>query len=71
MGKMARQSSSSEPVCLLKGTVLACVKTPYVLLVEEIKISINGIVFNVSGPDCFLTNCISQVDDHTHVLMLK
>lgn len=68
---MAGQSSSSKPFYPLKATVLACVKTPYVLLVGEIKFSINGIVFNVSGPDCFLTNCISQVDDHTHVLMLK
>ena len=31
----------------------------------------NGVVFNVSCPDCILTNCISQVNDHTHVLVLK
>ena len=43
----------------------------YVLLVGEIKISMNGIVFDVSFPDCILTSCVSQVDDHTYVLVLK
>lgn len=28
-------------------------------------------LFNVSCPDCVLTNCTSQVDDHTHVSVLK
>lgn len=31
----------------------------------------SGIVFNVSCPDCILSNYISQVDDHTCVLVLK
>lgn len=28
-------------------------------------------MFNVSSPDCILNNYISQVNDHTHVLVLK
>lgn len=28
-------------------------------------------VFNVSCPGCILTNCISQVKDHTCVLVLE
>lgn len=70
-GKAAGQSSPSKPVCPLKGTLLAWFKMLYVLLVGEIKVSMNGIVFDVSFPDCILTNCVSQVDDHTHVLVLK
>ena len=44
---------------------------PYVLLVGEIKIYMNGFVLNVSCPGLILTNCIFQIDDHTHVLMFK
>ena len=36
-----------------------------------LKLLVNGFLFNVLCPDYILTNCISQVDDHTHVLMLK
>lgn len=44
---------------------------PYVLLVREIKIYMNGFVLNVSCPDWILTNCIFQMDDHNHVLVFK
>lgn len=41
MGTVARHSSRLKPVCPLKGTVLACVKMPCVLLVGEANFSMN------------------------------
>lgn len=71
MGRVTGQSSSSKPICPMKRTVLAWVIMSHNLLVKKIKISMNGFVFNVSCPDFILTSCISDMDDHTNVLVLK
>ena len=48
-----------------------CFRFVKLLYVEKIKISMNAFVFNVSCSNCILTNCISQMGNHTRVLMLK
>lgn len=69
MGTVAGHFSHFKPVCSLKGTILAYVKMPYVLLVGEANISINGSMFNVSCLNCILTNCMSQMDNCIHVMV--
>lgn len=54
-----------------KGTVLVYVKMLYVLLMGEIKFSLYDFLFNFSHGIYILTNFISQVEDHTCILVLK
>ncbi|XP_059126128.1 endogenous retrovirus group K member 113 Env polyprotein-like [Peromyscus eremicus] len=71
MGTVAGHSSRLKPVCPLKGTVLACVKMLYILLVREANICMNGSVFKVSCLKCILTSCIPKMDNHVHIIVLK
>ena len=41
--------------------VMACVTPPYVLLVGNVNITLNGNHFNVSCINCSLSNCMSNV----------